>query len=333
MDKSKFITHLKEKYNYGEELLSYLDKLIPALITYYKSEELVYGALDDVLIHIQEPGENEEEYYKGYFGNSEKFEIPFLGGAFHDERYYLDNNKITKKTLIYYRCRLFNLYKPFDFSDDSSLSGLTHEICHAIKSYKKEKIVNGKLVSTSGLIKYYYEYQPENKIFNLVSSENVGIEEALNSYDEAEVMTIMTGEYHRNGSYIGMSEDARKIMENEDIKEVIQLSQLSGGDEWIKYLGEENSKLLIENFDTWVNALYRSPIDLLNNDLKTKVQSAKENIKNFIRNYTSPTNKSSYDQCLAEADKKTVDIINKVIAYDSENNTFEQIEGVSPLSM
>ena len=69
MNIDKYINDLKEKYNYNNELCSFLKKVIPALITYYGTDktDLILSAIEDTEIHIQEENEDMYEYLNNYF--------------------------------------------------------------------------------------------------------------------------------------------------------------------------------------------------------------------------------------------------------------------------
>ena len=46
-----------------------------------------------------------------------------------------------------------------------------------------------------------------------------------------------------------------RLLQHSDLAKVIRISQFRGDNSWIQYLGEEQSKLLIENFDVLVNEM------------------------------------------------------------------------------
>lgn len=54
MEIKEFTEYLKNKYNYPNELISLLQKAIPALITYYGEDKknIIYNVLNDCEIHI-----------------------------------------------------------------------------------------------------------------------------------------------------------------------------------------------------------------------------------------------------------------------------------------
>ena len=59
-----YLKQLQQKYNYNNDLLSALSKIIPGLIRYYgvENQETILSALLICEIHIQKQGENHKEY-------------------------------------------------------------------------------------------------------------------------------------------------------------------------------------------------------------------------------------------------------------------------------
>lgn len=200
------------------------------------------------------------------------------------------DNQLIAKPIIYLISVYYGIYKPFDFNDDKQVNTLIHEICHLIKGYGKLKIENGKIIDSTGLMSDIYSYSKENGI---VQEEDnmVGIEEALNDVETAQILEMMTGRKQEVIGYRAAGYSATRLMEHEDIAKAIGISQFSGDDSWIQYLGEEQSKLLIENFDILVNSMYVSFRDINTKEkresLYKKMGIAQETIDEFVDNYYS----------------------------------------------
>ncbi len=292
---NEFVSQLRKKYEYSDEMTDFLKKAIPALIKYYGEDKknIILAALNECEIHIQQENENTEQFLNQYFGTNKNWDIPFLGGAFQHTELSLNNNQIDQKNIIYLKTEYLHQYKPFDFNDDKKISSIIHEICHAIKGYGKLKVEDGKVITSTGLSKDYYEYDKKSNSFINTKSDNTGLEEALNSFDEASVMTIMTEKFHEFGAYEGMTQAARELMKNEELAQIFRISQFSGGTEWIEFLGKENSEFISNNFEDWVNILYSPPSQLFDDKsgLMKKMQIAKNNIADFIKSYTSKQEK------------------------------------------
>jgi len=337
MEINEFITSLKNKYNYSDEMVSLLQKAIPALITYYGEDKrnIIYGALNDCEIHIQKENENAEEYLNQYFGIDKKWDIPFLGGAFQDTELFVKDNRVHLKSIIFIKTEFLRRYNPFDFEDDEKVAIIIHELCHAVKGYGRIKVENGQVITQTGLITEIHPYNPNTNSFDDSISTNTGLEEALNSYDEAEIMTIMTGVPHEFGAYKGMTQVIRVLMEHKELADIIKKCQFTGSDDWKEFLGKENAEFLIQNFEDWISVLYSSPADLLNDKLGLieKMNTASNNLARFVKNYSTPTEVAEFKQARTIADKKNIELIQQTIMYNNQTNQFEQIEQSSGKSL
>lgn len=331
MNTNDFLSNLQVKYNYSDDMINFLQKAIPALVNYYGEgkKNIILGTLNNCEIHVQKENEQVRDYINQYFGieKEKDWDIPFLGGAFYSKQLSVKDNKVQSKSIIYIKTVYLSIYKPFDFNKDENMAAIIHEMCHAIKGYGRLKVENGQIVDESGLIKDYYSYDNSTQKLTNISSKNVGIEEALNSYDEAQIMTLITGIPHEFGAYKGMTPVAKTLMQHKELAEVIKKSQFDGSNDWIEFLGEENSNLLINNFDDWVNILYSPISDLMDDrlDLMGKMQIAVDNIGKFVENYTTPLELQNFMQSRLIADKKTMDTLHQLIQYNNQTNTFEQI--------
>lgn len=319
MDVERFTLELKEKYDYSDELVAFLKKAIPALVVYYGEDklEIIMGSLRDNEIHIQKEGENTSDYLNEYFGMQDNWKIPPMAGAFQHTQVFLKDGVVSSKSIIYIGTTMVHQYSPFDFNDDSKVSSIIHEICHAIKSYGKMKVENNQVVISNGLSKEYYDYHSSTNTFSEASSTNVGLEESLNSYDEAQVMTIMTGIKHEYGAYKSLTSAARLLLQHQGLASALKESQFSGGDEWREFLGNDNSNFLSNNFDDQISAFY-------NFREAARARKAQDSFLEFIRNYTEPLELERFQKARENADKKTMEMIERIVRYNRETNTFEQ---------
>lgn len=143
-------------------------------------------------------------------------------------------------------------------------------------------------------------------------------------------MSIITGVPHEFGAYKGMTQIARMLMEHKELADVIKRCQFNGSDEWKEFLGKENADLLIQNFEDWVNVLYSSPAELMNDKLglMAKMETAMNNLATFAKSYSTPTEVAEFKQARTIADQKTIQMIQQTIMYNSQTNQFEQIEQI-----
>ncbi len=324
-----FIIELKNKFGYSDELTGFLSQLIPTLIKYYGEEykDIILSAFLNCDIHFQIKGEDPKIYLNSYFGTEKDWEGPPLGGAFYHNEIQVKDNQVVAKPIVYIKTTFLKFYKQFDFSDDKQLKTLIHEICHMIKGYGKLKVKDGKIIDSTGLNQDTFSYSPENGAVQ-EKSEMLGIEEALNDVEAAEILEIMTGRPQEPTGYRAAGYSAKRLLQHDDIRKVLRASQFHGDASWIQYLGEEQSKVLIDNFDILVNALYISFHDI---DTKEKIDAihlkmgtAQDVIDDFVANYCSKESVEEFLQALAVADDKTIEIVQQMITVN------QNVEEVSP---
>ncbi len=330
MEINEFVSQLKKQYGYSDEMEQFLQKALPAMITYYGEDKknIIFAALSECEIHIQEENENTEQFLNQYFGTNQKWDIPLTAGAFQHTHISVDNDQVISKRIIYLKTVYQNKYKLFDFNDEGKLSGIIHEICHDIKGYGKMKVENGRVITSTGLIKDYYDYDRNNNSFTNTKSDNTGLEEALNSYDEASIMTIMTGKFHEFGAYKGMTQVARELMKHDELAQIIKTSQFGGGTEWVDFLGKDASEFLSKNFEDWVSCFYVSPSQMLKDKagIMEKKRTAINNLIEFVKNYTTQKEIEMFIESRKIADQKIMEVVNEIIYYNSQTNSFNSVE-------
>lgn len=293
----EYLDRLKVKYNYDEQFMSFLEKAIPAIIKFYGEnyESLILEAIENCEIHIQDLKENTDDYLNSYFNVNKKWKIPFVASAFYHKELSV-NGGLNAKNIIYVRNSRF---MPFEYSE-SKMDSIVHEICHLVKAYKKEKLINGKIFDSTGLIKEVYSTDGENEITALV-----GLEESLNCVETAHIMEMITGHYEVRG-YKTSVRQAELLYRFDDIIKVIRHSQFTADNSWISYLGVENAKLLADNFEVLASALL-VPYPKINTPekrekLHEKLLVAHENVMDFIKNYTSKNSLNNFETALENAD-------------------------------
>ena len=251
---------LKDKYNYCDELLAFLNKLVPALFYTYGEDKkgLIFNSLIDCEIHIQPIGEKPEEYYNSYYGINRKLDLPFIvGGIHHDELLFDENGNVFDKQMIYLRTDNID-DKKFDFNNKNNLACIVHEVCHLVKSYNR-LLVDGDRVNTyCGMVKTGHKYDSESKRFVETGRVNVGLEEALNCCDEEDIMTMLIGEPYKTKAYKDSCSFIRCFLENPEFRNATRDAQFNYSEDWKNVLGVEASDALVNSFDTLVNLYYVS---------------------------------------------------------------------------
>lgn len=314
---NEYVSGLKNKFGYSDELSEFLSQLIPNLIKYYGEEyrDIILSALSNCEIHFQSKDEDPKTFLNSYFNTNKEWEMPDLGGALYHNEIKVKDNRVVAKPIVYLKRVYFGMYKSFDFNDDKQVNTLIHEICHLIKGYGKLKVENGKIIDSTGLMRDTYSYSQENGVVE-EKHDMVGIEEALNDVETAQILEMMTGRKQEVAGYKAAGYSATRLLQHSDITRVIRISQFRGDNSWIQYLGEEQSKILIENFDVLVNAMYVSFSDI-NTKAKreafyNKMGLAQDVIDDFVDNYCSKEDVEAFIQSLAVADKKTIEMIQQM---------------------
>lgn len=269
---SEFLNILKEKYDYSDELLSFLGELIPNLINYYgiDKKDIIMDALLNSEIHIQTKEEDTKDYLNEYFNTDKEWEFPELASAMYHNHVSLNENGLTSKSIVYKKCKYYGYYMPFDFNDKKQLETLTHEICHLIKGYGKTIVSGNKVIDRTGLMRTTYEF--DNK-FNSISETDalVGIEEALNEIDARNISKMITSEESKSNGYNAAVYSMNILFENEELARVLKSSSFYSTNDWVDYVGIENSRILISSFDTLVNAMYVSYNEINTKEKRDKI--------------------------------------------------------------
>ena len=99
----EYLENLKNKFNYSDDLINFLENAIPAIIIYYgeDSTKLVLDALSNCEIHIQDKNEDTKQYLNTYWGKSEEFNFPFLASSFYDDGISIKGDTICAKPIVY----------------------------------------------------------------------------------------------------------------------------------------------------------------------------------------------------------------------------------------
>lgn len=251
----EYLDKLKTKYNYNSELINSLSKIISAMIQHFGKENknIILNALYNSEIHIQESGENPKNYLSNFFEKDYEWNPPFGASGFHYQDLTVKDNQVNLKHIIY----MLNHDGNFNLSNDGNLATLVHELCHLVKSYNRVRIIDGKIVSFSGFM--YNEFDLQGKFLNSDNSNiHVGIEEALNCYDEEKIMEQILGHPYESSEYNGITKLIGKLMENDEIKKAIRKTQFAENNEWMHLFGTEIANQLMQDFDTMIKTSYIS---------------------------------------------------------------------------
>jgi len=167
--------------------------------------------------------------------------------AFYDRRPIINEDKISSKRLIY-----ITKNGGTDLENPRTIATLVHEMAHLIKSYKNEYSYTpeGLIVERTGLssCELTEEYTDRPKDVKGLA-KNIGLEEAINCYDEAQITSIIIGEPYTTIQYYHILDPAiAPLLEDEEVRKTIAHDQIIGGNEIEKVLGKDNFEKLSNSF-------------------------------------------------------------------------------------
>ena len=266
----EYINCLKEKFNYSQELSDLLGKIVPTMIQYYGDEyaDTIKDALSNCEIHIQKENEDTTAYLQQYFDTKKEWDIPMMAGAFIETNVSKKDEDVELKNLIYIKTNFGSKYDPFDYENGDKVKKLVHEMCHLVKTYDRYKKNGDDVVAYSGFIEENFSYDPVKNEYVSTKSTNVGIEEAFNSFDETQIMYMLTGVKYK-ATYPGLASAASQIMRYPNAASAIRKSQFTGSDDWIKALGGQEQAMNVANsLEDWVQLFYMPHSELKKPDHK-----------------------------------------------------------------
>lgn len=283
------IERLKEKYNYSEELCIFLEKAIPAILSYYgeDKQELLEKTLLDCEIHIQDKNESTKDYLNEYFDTDKEWKIPPIATAFQHREIIKDDNTYHSKSIIY--LRRINIDKDINLEDKNIQSTLIHEICHSLKTRTELEEKEGMIINKTGLCKEKY-YIDETGEIKEDKEEKLGLEEALNTYAEEKIMSFMNNEDYKTTTYSHLMEALDYLLEDKELEKLFIEGEFTDSTEWIDYLGEDYNKI-VDNFDSLLSIYYISPSIVRNKEKRQEAIAKRDQDKQELIDIAKRRNK------------------------------------------
>ena len=282
----EFINQLKEKYNYNDKLIELLYPIITNMTEYFgeESKDKILGTFMDVPIHFVETREDIIEYTQS-LGIKDEYILPTVASGGYEEYFQLNDNKNVQRIPFILIRSNYAKDKP-----DEQLAILIHEICHAIMNYNNAIIEGNKIHSKTGLIEEEIEILDDEIKTNRKTSvgKNVAIEEGLNEYDARCITRMVLGRDYETSAYGTYVSYVKPVMDNEEVRKLIDYSRLNNTDEWKEVLGEELSQEFMDSLTNWVNTILASDsTDEEKNNMKEIMVNTYQKIKSYMEDYNN----------------------------------------------
>ena len=192
--------NIVKKYNYTEEFSALLNKIYYSLINYYGNEKIIYNAFLNTEI------KNVDDIYGYLFNNNllDESGLVSIGDIKRSSGIYVSEPIIDKNNDKYTikEVKRVVLVKDFDINNVNKQAILIHELCHMVKSFENEYIVDKDiLLNSSGLIKRKYKLKYEAIVKKeLIEEKAVGLEEGFTTLsEECIVRDIIDKSYNQSG--------------------------------------------------------------------------------------------------------------------------------------
>ena len=252
-----FINKLVEAKGYDEELKRALLETIPVMIKHYgeEYEMLILEAISSCDIYQCKFGETMYDVHAKYSKQNiendvvvKESTLKIASGVHHSEPeiIYTENGYEVVNV-----ARVVAISSQADLSGDFGKRTLIHELGHLVKGYQNEYVIVGdKLFERTGFISREYQLSIDefgNVQKNLLMEKNVGLEEGLNSYDEATIFSMISGKERKYDGYVPEATIAERLHETLGLKSEIIASQFTGDFSIIKE--KYNSASEVDNFD------------------------------------------------------------------------------------
>jgi len=217
------VQEVQKTYGYSQELVEVLNRIVPAMKEYYgkDAEAFIDDAIRSCEIHIKGEKENEEMFLQEFFDDEGVTKSPIQAAAYYASKLVETEDGLKPKRLIYIK-------NGKDLQTDQQIAKLVHEMCHLVKGYQNEFTIEGDyIIKKTGIGRETYQ-RDETGRTTKTQSENDGIEEALNIYDEEQITSQILGREYISSNYSAMAEVTREIMKNPKYKDAFKRATLTG---------------------------------------------------------------------------------------------------------
>lgn len=224
-----YLENLKNKFNYSEEIINFIDSLIPSFLSVLGEEnkDIILDTLNNTYIFEFETIEEANKVVESINNDGNKHRVgPQATGSAFIEDCYINKENFVKQRLV------IGVSK----SNKNKVQSIIHELCHAMSSIGKYQVKNGVLHTSSGFNMTSYSFDTGVKgnqlsdlgmIFNEIITENIAMQ-VMDDYEK--------DVEHEPSAYNGLTRDFKGIFRNEKINKVFI-------DDYLKSTYNFNAKL------------------------------------------------------------------------------------------
>lgn len=221
---------IKEKFNYSDELMLFIQNIIPIMIEYYGYEysgKIISGFLNNPII-LTDKGIKEEL-------NDVTDEYNTTAGVYKSDTIMENGVPVNRGRVI-----VSVESEKLDFSNTIKIGTLVHELCHMVKSGANLDVKNNKIIWNNGLMKSS-GIMRDGSFIEESYNNGEGLEESLNKFDEINIMNRLYGNYSSNDNVYSrlLNIIGNSIIENELLMSKIKESQMTGNNAFDEFVGYE----------------------------------------------------------------------------------------------
>ena len=301
---STFINKLKDKYNYNEKTIKALSLIVPELINYYGDDysEMICTAIYNCEIIPCNSHQTISKVLKDrkltkVVGGSPVSEIDLKRA----ESVYVPNIKISYDE----ESNTYNVDKvdriivtshTFNYDSLKGMEVLTHALCHLVKSFNDEIIINeNELTIRSGIS---YEKRKivygDEILFEYIEDYGKGLEEGFNLYDTEKIVSAVSKDEYKCYDFDSIYTVAWILKEKYGLKKEINDYELAGDYvSFEKKYGEDVVSELNTACDKCV---------CLENDMY--LSFSREDKNNYAKNINKILNDNIYNRLISMYEKK-----------------------------
>lgn len=273
------------RYNYSQEFASFLESVYSEVVNYFGSEEIVYNAFLNVPIVVVD---NCYDYAKeNGFLNAQDNALVSDNDLKRSAGVYLSEPVISYSDNSFQLAGIKRAVLVTNFNADYSKATLIHELCHLIKGYYNEYVIEGNvLYEYGGLIQRCYSLGVDGQEVKstMISEIGVGLEEGLNTIAEEDITRkVHNAEYQASGYGVvkAVAENLLLDAVDVDLLTIVKNAQLYHEyEELYQTLGENNYQRL----NTVIDEIYKISLEIYSYAFEPeKLKETSDKLSEYIK--------------------------------------------------